>query len=142
MNEFPLMQDDRYFLSGSLDGKLRLWNIPDKKVALWNELDGQTKLITAANFCQVSQQTVENDGSEFNYCSLQNGKFAVVGSYDGRCVFYTTEHLKYYTQIHVRSTRGRNSKGRKITGIESLPNEDKVSLIKLQCSIQLCNILY
>ncbi|CAJ0935497.1 unnamed protein product [Ranitomeya imitator] len=23
--------DDRYFLSGSLDGKLRLWNIPDKK---------------------------------------------------------------------------------------------------------------
>ena len=58
---------------------------------------------------------------------MQNGKFAVVGSYDGRCVFYTTEHLKYYTQIHVRSTRGRNSKGRKITGIESLPNEDKVS---------------
>lgn len=30
-------RDDRYFLSGSLDGKLRLWNIPDKKVALWNE---------------------------------------------------------------------------------------------------------
>ena len=48
-----MLQDDRYFLSGSLDGKLRLWNIPDKKVALWNELDGQAKLITAANFCQV-----------------------------------------------------------------------------------------
>ena len=48
-------QDDRYFLSGSLDGKLRLWNIPDKKVTLWNELDGQPKLITAANFCQVWQ---------------------------------------------------------------------------------------
>ena len=60
------------------------------------------------------------------FLNLQNGKFAVVGSYDGRCVFYTTEHLKYYTQIHVRSTRGRNSKGRKITGIEPLPNEDKV----------------
>lgn len=35
-----LVQDDRYFLSGSLDGKLRLWNIPDKKVALWNEIEG------------------------------------------------------------------------------------------------------
>ena len=35
-----LLQDDRYFLSGSLDGKIRLWNIPDKKVALWNELEG------------------------------------------------------------------------------------------------------
>ena len=62
------------------------------------------------------------------FLNLQNGKFAVAGSYDGRCVFYTTEHLKYYTQIHVRSTRGRNSKGRKITGIEPLPNEDKVLL--------------
>ena len=80
-------------------------------MALWNELDGQTKLITAANFCQ-------------------NGKFAVVGSYDGRCVFYTTEQLKYYTQIHVRSTRGKNSKGRKISGIETLPNEDKVRIFK------------
>ena len=34
-----IFQDDRYFLSGSLDGKLRLWNIPDKRVALWNEIE-------------------------------------------------------------------------------------------------------
>ena len=31
-----------------------------------------TSLITAANFCQ-------------------NGKLAVVGTYDGRCIFYDTE---------------------------------------------------
>lgn len=31
-------KDDRYFLSGSLDGKLRLWNIPDKKVRFWVEV--------------------------------------------------------------------------------------------------------
>lgn len=73
---FVTFQDDRYFLSGSLDGKLRLWNIPDKKVALWNEVDGQTKLITAANFCQ-------------------NGKYAVIGTYDGRCIFYDTEVKEY-----------------------------------------------
>ena len=29
----PLPQDDRYFLSGSLDGKLRMWHIPEKKVS-------------------------------------------------------------------------------------------------------------
>lgn len=58
---------------------------------------------------------------------LQNGKFAVIGTYDGRCVFYTTENLKYHTQIHVRSSRGRNSQGRKITGIEPMPGEDKVN---------------
>ena len=65
------------------------------------------------------------------WCPLfQNGKFAVVGTYDGRCIFYTTEQLKYYTMIHVRSTRGKNSQGRKVTGIEPMPGEDKVSSTK------------
>uniref|UniRef100_A0A1B0CE02 WD repeat-containing protein 44 n=1 Tax=Lutzomyia longipalpis TaxID=7200 RepID=A0A1B0CE02_LUTLO len=114
-------RDDRYFLSGSLDGKLRLWNIPDKKVALWNELDGQTKLITAANFCQ-------------------NGKFAVVGSYDGRCIFYTTDQMKYHTQIHVRSTRGRNAIGRKISGIEPMPGEDKILVTSNDSRVRLYDL--
>ncbi|XP_032971437.1 WD repeat-containing protein 44 isoform X2 [Rhinolophus ferrumequinum] len=114
-------KDDRYFLSGSLDGKLRLWNIPDKKVALWNEVDGQTKLITAANFCQ-------------------NGKYAVIGTYDGRCIFYDTEHLKYHTQIHVRSTRGRNKVGRKITGIEPLPGENKILVTSNDSRIRLYDL--
>ncbi|PIO66367.1 ribosomal protein S14p/S29e [Teladorsagia circumcincta] len=35
---FVVFKDDRYFLSGSLDGKLRMWHIPDKKVAVWNEV--------------------------------------------------------------------------------------------------------
>ncbi|XP_078472843.1 WD repeat-containing protein 44 isoform X2 [Lampetra planeri] len=114
-------RDDRYFLSGSLDGKLRLWNIPEKKVALWNEVDGATKLITAANFCQ-------------------NGKFAVIGTYDGRCVFYETEHLKYFTQIHVRSSRGRNRVGRKITGIEPLPAENKILVTSNDSRIRLYDL--
>uniref|UniRef100_A0A8C2HXV2 WD repeat-containing protein 44 n=1 Tax=Cyprinus carpio TaxID=7962 RepID=A0A8C2HXV2_CYPCA len=114
-------RDDRYFLSGSLDGKLRLWNIPDKKVALWNEVDGQTRLITAANFCQ-------------------NGKYAVIGTYDGRCIFYDTERLKYHTQIHVRSTRGRNRVGRKITGIEPLPGENKILVTSNDSRIRLYDL--
>ncbi|XP_050533760.1 WD repeat-containing protein 44 [Daktulosphaira vitifoliae] len=114
-------RDDRYFLSGSLDGKLRLWNIPDKKVAVWNEVEGQTKLITAANFCQ-------------------NGKFAVVGSYDGRCIFYTTDQLRYHTQIHVRSTRGRNSTGRKISGIEPMPGEDKILVTSNDSRVRLYDL--
>lgn len=114
-------RDDRYFLSGSLDGKLRLWNIPDKKVAVWNEVDGQIKLITAANFCQ-------------------NGKFAVVGSYDGRCLFYNTDQLKYHTQIHVRSTRGKNATGRKISGIEPMPGEDKILVTSNDSRIRLYDL--
>lgn len=114
-------RDDRYFLSGSLDGKLRLWNIPDKKVALWNEVDGQTKLITAANFCQ-------------------NGQFAVVGSYDGRCIFYNTDQLKYHTQIHVRSSRGKNRIGRKISGIEPMPGEDKILVTSNDSRVRLYDL--
>ena len=42
----------------SLDGKLRLWNIPEKKVALWNEVEtgNNSRLITAVNFIQVSNK--------------------------------------------------------------------------------------
>lgn len=69
-------QDERYFLSGSLDGKLRLWFIPDKKVALWNEVEKThghaTTLITALTV-------------------VRNGKFVVVGTFDGRCAIFTTD---------------------------------------------------
>jgi hypothetical protein len=39
------------------------------------------------------------------------------------------QRLKYHTQINVRSTRGRNSRGRKITGVEPFPGEDKVRFL-------------
>uniref|UniRef100_A0A1I7SFA5 WD repeat-containing protein 44 n=1 Tax=Bursaphelenchus xylophilus TaxID=6326 RepID=A0A1I7SFA5_BURXY len=89
-------KDDRYFISGSMDGKIRLWHVPEKKVALWNEVD-QVKFITAITFIR--------------------SRFVVVGTYDGRCFFYTTDQLKYHTVINVRSSRGKNARGHKITSL-------------------------
>lgn len=90
---------------------------------MWTEVDGSSKLITAANFCQ-------------------NGKFAVVGSYDGRCIFYNTDQLRYHTQIHVRSTRGKNSRGRKISGIEPMPTgEDKILVTSNDSRIRLYDLI-
>lgn len=100
--------NDNYFLSGSLDGKLRLWYVPTKKVKLWNEVDkNRNQLITAINFCE-------------------QGKKAVVGTYDGRIMFYDTEGLTYYTQKEMVSRTGR---GKKVTGIEPVPGDDTLLLI-------------
>jgi WD40 repeat protein len=90
-------RDDRFFLAGSLDSVLRLWSIPDKSVAFWNQLPD---LITAVAF-------------------TPDGKTAIAGVLSGLCLFYETEGLKYHTQIHVRSSRGKNAKGSKITGIRT-----------------------
>jgi WD repeat-containing protein 44 len=103
--------DDRFFLAGSLDSVLRLWSIPDKTVAFWNQLPD---LITAVAFSP-------------------DGKTAIAGVLSGLCLFYETEGLKYHTQIHVRSSRGKNAKGSKITGIRTItfPPEDPDGDIKV-----------
>lgn len=122
-------KDDRYFLSGSLDGKLRLWNIPEKKVALWNEVSHDSGSSTSSdNVCLITS---------VNFC--ENGKYAVCGTYDGRCLFFNTEHLKYWTQIHVRSSR-RRSQGHKITGVEPLPSEHKVLITSNDSRVRLYDL--
>lgn len=98
--------DDRYFVSGSLDGKLRLWSIPDKKVTMWNE-------VMSLPLKDTEQPT---HGLITASAFVQNGKFAVIGTYDGRIIFYSTEQLKFFTQLHV----GKNHEKIKITGIESV----------------------
>ncbi|EPX71635.1 WDR44 family WD repeat protein [Schizosaccharomyces octosporus yFS286] len=90
-------KDDRFFLSGSLDCKLRLWSIKDKNVAHWNELP---ELITAVAFSP-------------------DGGLAIAGTFVGLCLFYDTRGLRFRTQMHIRSSRGRNAGGSKITGIET-----------------------
>jgi WD40 repeat protein len=104
-------KDDRFFLAGSLDSVLRLWSIPDKSVAFWNQLPD---LITAVAF-------------------TPDGKTAMAGVLSGLCLFYETEGLKYHTQIHVRSSRGKNAKGSKITGIKTVtfPPDDPDGEVKV-----------
>uniref|UniRef100_A0A8C5JY03 WD repeat-containing protein 44 n=1 Tax=Jaculus jaculus TaxID=51337 RepID=A0A8C5JY03_JACJA len=72
---------------------LRLWNIPDKKVALCNEVDGQTKLITDV------------------FSVIQN-----------KYIFDLPEC---------------NNVGRKITGVEPLPKENKILVTSNDSRIRL-----
>lgn len=90
--------DDRFFLAGSLDTQLRLWSIPDKSVAFQVSVD---EFITAVAFSP-------------------DGKVAICGVLSGMCTFFDTEGLKPKYKIHVRSSRGKNAKGSKITGIRTM----------------------
>ena len=106
--------DDRFFLAGSLDAQLRLWSIPDKDVAY----SAQTsEFITAVAFSP-------------------DGKTSICGLLSGLCLLYDTEGLKLTSQIHVRSSRGRNAKGSKITGIRTVKsaNETGESDVKVLIS--------
>ncbi|KAK5060025.1 hypothetical protein LTR84_009909 [Exophiala bonariae] len=104
-------RDDRFFLAGSLDSKLRLWSIPDKSVAYWAQVPD---MVTAVAF-------------------TPDGKTAIAGCLSGLCILYDTEGLKAHSQIHVRSARGRNAKGSKITGIDTiaLPRENGQTDVKI-----------
>lgn len=104
-------QDDRFFLAGSLDSKIRLWSIPDKSVAFWNQA---SDMVTAVTF-------------------TPDGKTAIAGCRSGLCIFYETEGMKYHTQIYVKSAHGKNSKGSKITGLQTtnVPANDPNGDVKL-----------
>ena len=104
-------RDDRFFLAGSLDSKVRLWSIPDKNVAYFAQVPN---MVTAVAF-------------------TPDGKHVIAGCYDGLCLVYETSDLKLSAQIHVRSARGKNAKGSKITGIEAvtLPKDDPEGQVKL-----------
>jgi len=104
-------RDDRFFLAGSLDAKLRLWSIPDKNVAYWAQVPD---MVTAVAF-------------------TPDGKTAIAGCLNGLCILYDTEGLKAHSQINVRSARGRNAKGSKITGIDTiaLPRGNAPPVVKL-----------
>uniref|UniRef100_A0A0A9D7E3 Uncharacterized protein n=1 Tax=Arundo donax TaxID=35708 RepID=A0A0A9D7E3_ARUDO len=60
--------DDRYFISGSLDQKVRIWSIPKHEIVDWVDLH---EMVTAA-------------------CYTPDGKGALVGSHKGSCHLYDT----------------------------------------------------
>jgi len=60
--------DDRYFISGSLDEKVRIWSIPKREIVDWVDLH---EMVTAA-------------------CYTPDGKGALIGSHKGSCHLYDT----------------------------------------------------
>uniref|UniRef100_A0A0D9ZSH6 Anaphase-promoting complex subunit 4 WD40 domain-containing protein n=1 Tax=Oryza glumipatula TaxID=40148 RepID=A0A0D9ZSH6_9ORYZ len=100
--------DDNFFISGSLDEKVRIWNVHDRKIEDWNDLH---EMVTAA-------------------CYSPDGQVALVGSHKGSChLFDTTEKkLQYKSQIELR-IRKKKSGQKKITGFQFAPGSSSEVLI-------------
>ncbi|KAL8140665.1 hypothetical protein V2J09_006686 [Rumex salicifolius] len=90
--------DDDYFISGSLDAKLRIWNIPGRRVVDWDDIH---EMVTAA-------------------CYSPDGQTAAVGSHKGSCRMYSTADRKL-TQISNFDLPNKKKKTAKITGFEFTP---------------------
>ncbi|KAL0043328.1 hypothetical protein WJX79_001633 [Trebouxia sp. C0005] len=101
--------DDKFFLSGSIDGKVRMWNIPDQRVVDWADVH---EMVTAVNFSP--------DGAK-----------AIVGTMKGKCRFYLCANFKleYETQIDVKNKRSGQKTGKKITGMQFLASDTSKLLI-------------
>lgn len=114
-------RDPRLFLSGSLDCKLRLWSIQERAILHWNELP-PGNFITAVAF-------------------TRSGNTVIAGTSGGTALIFDTDHLRYNTQILVRSSRSK-SVGKKITSIEAVPGHyDKDERVILFLFLSLVFIL-
>ncbi|EXB41001.1 WD repeat-containing protein 44 [Morus notabilis] len=88
--------DDNYFISGSIDGKVRIWGLSEKRVVDWTEV---RDVITAI-------------------CYQPDGRGFIVGSITGTCRSYKVsgEGLVLEARIHIPGRK--KSAGNKITGIK------------------------
>ncbi|KAJ3158501.1 WD repeat-containing protein 44 [Geranomyces michiganensis] len=115
--------DDRYVLTGSLDARIRLWSIEEKRVVAWNETPNGS-YVTAVSF-------------------TRDGTMCAAGTFTGECIFYEVDGLKYNTQIEVKSSKDRHSK-KKITGIEPLPfpwgGEERLLITSNDSRVRMYNV--
>ncbi|XP_059624445.1 uncharacterized protein LOC132267321 [Cornus florida] len=91
--------DENYFISGSIDGKVRIWGLSKRRVVDWADVQD---VVTAISY-------------------QPNGKGFVVGSVSGTCRFYESlgSNLQLNGQINIQGAK--KSSGNKITGIQFSP---------------------
>ncbi|XP_073305521.1 uncharacterized protein [Primulina huaijiensis] len=93
--------DDNYFVSGSIDGKMRIWEVQGRRVVDWTDI---REIITAV-------------------CYSPDGKGGVVGSIDGNCRFYDVidNRMELGDQICMKGKKKQS--GKRITGFQFCPSD-------------------
>ncbi|MQM05652.1 hypothetical protein Taro_038465 [Colocasia esculenta] len=99
--------DDGYFISGSIDGKVRIWRISESRVVDWVDI---RDIITAV-------------------CFRSNGQGFVVGSITGSCRFYylSGNGLQLDAELNIQGKKKVSSK--RITGFQFTPEDPERLMI-------------
>ncbi|KAL6987605.1 hypothetical protein U1Q18_013350 [Sarracenia purpurea var. burkii] len=99
--------DDDYFISGSLDAKVRMWNIPDRQLVDYTDLH---EMVTAA-------------------CYTPDGQGALIGSHTGSYRLYSTTDCRLEQKGHIEIRHRKKSHAKKITGFQFVPNNPSEVLV-------------
>ncbi|GAB4833795.1 hypothetical protein Ancab_032044 [Ancistrocladus abbreviatus] len=99
--------DDDYFISGSLDAKVRIWSVPGRKVVDWTDLH---EMVTAA-------------------CYTPDGQGAAIGSHKGSCRMYSIVDGKLNQTSQFDIEVKKKSSPKKITGFEFVPDNPSEVLV-------------
>ncbi|KAL1536469.1 POC1 centriolar protein A-like [Salvia divinorum] len=95
--------DESHFISGCIDGKVRIWGIPSKRVEEWVNVQD---LVTAV-------------------CYQPNGRGFVAGSLSGNCRFYESSGDELILNAEIIIQGRKKSSDNKITGIQFINNDSQ-----------------
>ena len=99
-------ENNKMFVSGSLDRVVRLWKIDN-------------------NLNPRQSETVQNEVTALSYSP--NGKWLIVGLTTGMCTIFESKanaQLVYNTQIDCKNKQGVHACGRKVAGITFINNNE------------------
>ncbi|MBA0678550.1 hypothetical protein Goari_019890 [Gossypium aridum] len=109
--------DDNYFISGSIDGKVRIWAISSCQVVDWSDV---RDIVTAV-------------------CYRPDGQGGVVGSMTGSCRFYNATDSHLQLDAHIYLNGKKRSPCKRITGLQFLPQDS--SKVMVTCADSQVRIL-
>eukprot|EP00300_Choanocystis_sp_HF-7_P012320 c17841_g1_i2.p1 GENE.c17841_g1_i2~~c17841_g1_i2.p1 ORF type:complete len:494 (-),score=120.85 c17841_g1_i2:124-1605(-) len=111
-------QEDKFFVSGCMDHTLTLWHIPENR---------RVKSVNCGNM--LSAVALSPDGD-----------LCLAGAVDGNVKLFLTQSLEQVGEVDARSSRGKNSKGKKITGMQFTKDGEMVLISTNDSRIRLYRI--
>ncbi|KAL9678836.1 hypothetical protein QQ045_016687 [Rhodiola kirilowii] len=113
-------ENDDYFISGSIDGKVRIWEVQGCQVIDWTDTK---EIITAV-------------------CYRPDGMGGIVGSLTGNCLFYSIKDNRMELDNQVSLQGKKKLQGKRITGFQFYPRDpSKVMVTSADSAVRiLCGI--